>query len=220
MTTTQPRPPLVKVRGLYYPTDITPEEVFQRIGKLRKEAQDEIERLLTFLDETGPDCDEDTGVDDGPVDDDELEPSLGFSELMNQDKHRNVYGHGATEDFEYDEAEQREISDLEHYGEADSHDGFEPEEDFEPSLVSAEGNAAFSPNQWPDGEVGGLSVAELDRLRETRSGRSNESMAHVPEGLRSDGRLVRLVRNRNRVCNVRPLSPAEQARYVAQIVAH
>jgi hypothetical protein len=38
-TDTIDRPPLVKVRGYFYPTSITPEEVFQAIGKLRREAQ-------------------------------------------------------------------------------------------------------------------------------------------------------------------------------------
>jgi hypothetical protein len=51
---------------LYLPTDVTPEELFQAIGRLRKEARDEIERLLTFLDDT-----------DNHM---ELEPSLGWPE--------------------------------------------------------------------------------------------------------------------------------------------
>ena len=37
---------------LYYPTDVTPEQLFQEIGKLRKEARDEIDRLIGFLDKT------------------------------------------------------------------------------------------------------------------------------------------------------------------------
>lgn len=39
------------------PTDVTPEQFFQAIGRLRREARDEIERLLAFLDETEPDPD-------------------------------------------------------------------------------------------------------------------------------------------------------------------
>jgi hypothetical protein len=37
---------------LYIPTDVTPEEIFQAIGRLRKEARDEIDRLIGFLDKT------------------------------------------------------------------------------------------------------------------------------------------------------------------------
>lgn len=63
-------PPAAAPAGeLYYPTPVTPEEAFQAIGRLRKEAQDEIERLLAFLDETDGDPD--------------LEPSLaGYSPGM------------------------------------------------------------------------------------------------------------------------------------------
>ena len=43
--------------ALYIPTDVTPEQFFQAIGRLRREARDEIERLLAFLDETEPDPD-------------------------------------------------------------------------------------------------------------------------------------------------------------------
>jgi hypothetical protein len=35
------------------PTNVTPEEQFQAIGRLRKEARDEIDRLIRFLDKTG-----------------------------------------------------------------------------------------------------------------------------------------------------------------------
>lgn len=52
---------------LYLPTGVTPEEAFQAIGRLRHEAQDEIDRLLAFLDATETDAD--------------LEPSLGFPEV-------------------------------------------------------------------------------------------------------------------------------------------
>ena len=37
---------------LYLPTDISPEQLFRAIGKLRKDARDEIDRLLRFLPET------------------------------------------------------------------------------------------------------------------------------------------------------------------------
>ena len=63
---------------LYIPTDVTPEELFQAIGRLRKEARDEINRLIGFLDTTDDYvCRElEDAVDDNPCDDLELEPSL------------------------------------------------------------------------------------------------------------------------------------------------
>jgi hypothetical protein len=33
------------MEALYLPTDVSPEEVFKAIGRLRKEARDEIDRL-------------------------------------------------------------------------------------------------------------------------------------------------------------------------------
>jgi hypothetical protein len=64
---------------------VTAEEAFQAIGRLRKEASDEIERLIRFRDETenhmerepedvgDGDCDLEDGADD--------EPSLGSHEI-------------------------------------------------------------------------------------------------------------------------------------------
>ncbi|MGB3445195.1 MAG: hypothetical protein WBA48_00675 [Xanthobacteraceae bacterium] len=96
MQTTTERP--ARVAGeLYFPTDISPDQVFEAIGRLRKEAQDEIDRLLAFLDETdgystteqeinGDEAD--ASFPEGgarlstPMEDDEAggddEPSLGF----------------------------------------------------------------------------------------------------------------------------------------------
>src|SRR3954451_7101224 len=37
---------------LYLPTDVTPEQLFEAIGRLRKDARDEIDRLIQFLDKT------------------------------------------------------------------------------------------------------------------------------------------------------------------------
>jgi hypothetical protein len=44
--------PAESAGALYYPTPVTPEEAFQAIGRLRKEASDEIDRLIRFLDKT------------------------------------------------------------------------------------------------------------------------------------------------------------------------
>lgn len=52
---------------LYRRTDISPEQFFQALARLRQEAQDEIERLLAFLDRTEPDRDlepEESGIGD------------------------------------------------------------------------------------------------------------------------------------------------------------
>jgi hypothetical protein len=38
--------------AFYVKTPVTPEEIFRAIGRLRKEARDEIDRLIRFLDET------------------------------------------------------------------------------------------------------------------------------------------------------------------------
>jgi hypothetical protein len=50
--------------ALYVKTDISPEQFFAAMGRLRAEARDEIERLIAFLDATEPDAD--------------TEPSLGW----------------------------------------------------------------------------------------------------------------------------------------------
>jgi hypothetical protein len=80
----RPAPPEPEI---YIKTDVSPETLFQAIGRLRKEAADEIDRLLTFLDSL-EDTDVDLGIDDEPHDqmgeDDEdgvdSEPSLGWTD--------------------------------------------------------------------------------------------------------------------------------------------
>jgi hypothetical protein len=54
--------------ALYIPTDVTPEELFQAIGRLRKEARDEIDRLIRFLDKTDDYVSRDLedSIDDNP----------------------------------------------------------------------------------------------------------------------------------------------------------
>ena len=67
---------------LYHPTPVTPEEAFQAIGRLRKDARAEIDRLLQFLDETENHMcvDDEDGADDEPGGDDEL--SLGSQDTV------------------------------------------------------------------------------------------------------------------------------------------
>jgi hypothetical protein len=67
---------------LYVKTDISPEEIFQAIGRLRKEARDEIYRLIRFLDKTDDYVSRELEdeADAGPCDTDELEASEGDDE--------------------------------------------------------------------------------------------------------------------------------------------
>ncbi|MHC2332812.1 hypothetical protein [Bradyrhizobium sp. USDA 4454] len=58
---------------VYHPTDIPPERIFKTIWRLRREAMDEIARLIRFLDDT------DNHMEREPDDD---EPWLGFQEAF------------------------------------------------------------------------------------------------------------------------------------------
>lgn len=70
--------------SLYRRTPVTPEEAFRAIGRLRKKARDEIDRLIRFLDDT------DNHMELEPedeADDSETEPSLGsFDRMADQSK--------------------------------------------------------------------------------------------------------------------------------------
>jgi hypothetical protein len=82
MNTTLERP-ADSAGELYYRTPVTPEEAFQAIGRLRKEARDEIDRLIRFLDKTDDYVSRELedNVDDGPIDDNELDgPENGEDE--------------------------------------------------------------------------------------------------------------------------------------------
>jgi hypothetical protein len=99
--------------AIYFKTAVTPEEAFQAIGRLRKEARDEIDRLIRFLDETDnhmerePDGDEDEDSDpaefDIPDEDsDPAEPSLGsLDHHLNQEQ----WAAGSRRDLEQDDGE-------------------------------------------------------------------------------------------------------------------
>jgi hypothetical protein len=111
--------------SLYLPTDVSPEEVFQAIGRLRKEARDEIDRLIGFLDKTDDYVSRELEdqVDDSPCDDNELdgpehgededsdppEPSLGAFE--GHDDQRVSWKAGGRRDLELDPAEDSGIGD-------------------------------------------------------------------------------------------------------------
>ena len=70
---------------IYVKTPVTPEEAFQAIGRLRKEARDEVDRLIRFLDKTDDymfleleDAVDDVACDD--TDEGNAKPSLGWTE--------------------------------------------------------------------------------------------------------------------------------------------
>jgi hypothetical protein len=147
--------------GLYLPTDVTAEQIFQAIGRLRKEARDEIDRLVRFLDETenhmelepedeADDSDHEDGADD--------EDSLGSLE-----RHASSYGpDGPNPTGSQTNWAGGRGDDLE-----DEHDGAEPPEDAEPSLGAFEGhehqNVAWAGKTF-------VVDAELDRAEESGIG--------------------------------------------------
>jgi hypothetical protein len=99
--------------SFYLPTDVTPEQLFQAIGRLRNEARDEIDRLIRFLDDTEnhmerePEDEGEDGAemeDDDPAEDDGLrEPSLGSVGDHHVDQTR--WAAGDRRDLELDSAE-------------------------------------------------------------------------------------------------------------------
>jgi hypothetical protein len=88
----------------YFKTPITPEEIFKAIGRLRKEARDEIHRLIQFLDSS------DNHMELEPEDEDDeamREPSLGS---LDRSIAQTRWGAGCCDDTEHE------------------HDGREPDE--------------------------------------------------------------------------------------------
>ena len=169
--------------ALYRRTDIPPEIFFQALGRVRRAASDEIERLIAWLDST-IDVDEDSAVDDGPCDGDDFEPSLGsFDRMSNQI--RAWQGGICDIDAELDKCDDEESDEPEdgadsepslgsttdglYLGpdpgtidcEGDEHDGREPDdegddwEDREPSLG------------WPERMVQGISHGDCNDYETT-----------------------------------------------------
>jgi hypothetical protein len=89
---------------LYLPTDVTPEQIFPAIGRLRKEARDEIDRLVRFLDDTENHMEREP---EDEADDSKLEPSLGsFERVLDQSKAWQQRGEFCSgDDVEQDEAD-------------------------------------------------------------------------------------------------------------------
>lgn len=169
---------------------------------LRQRIAEAVDHLIAALD-ASEDTDQDTAVDDEPIDDDELEPSLGFVEQINQDKNRSVT---STEvDLEYDEADFEGDPDADQEGDGDC--DAEDNGDAEPSLVSADGSRLLAAVGLIDGEEGDLPVAELDALRTKR-----RAVQPAP----SDGNDAKFVSvsysHGGRHRNVRPLTAEETRR--------
>jgi hypothetical protein len=109
--------PAESAGALYYKTPLTPEEAFQAIGRLRKEARDEIDRLIRFLDKTDDYVSRELedSIDDNPHDeetddngedneDDGLaEPSLGS--MGEHHLNQEVWAKGDHRDLELDGGE-------------------------------------------------------------------------------------------------------------------
>jgi hypothetical protein len=132
-----PPPAGEPLEAFYLPTDISPEEVFQAIGRLRKDARDEIDRLIRFLDKTDDYvCRElEDSIDDNACDDDELDgPETAEDELSEPDEPSLGSLDGRADQELWARGNSRDLE--------DEHDGAEPEneggcgakEDDEPSL--------------------------------------------------------------------------------------
>ena len=78
--------PIAGLDWLDIAADAKPADMFRAIGKLRKEAREEIDRLIRFLDETENHMcvDDEDGGDEEP--DTHDEPSLGFLEMTNHER--------------------------------------------------------------------------------------------------------------------------------------
>jgi hypothetical protein len=116
-------PPRSESAGaLYVKTDISPEQIFQAIGRLRKEARDEIDRLIRFLDATdnhmeledqcedeGAQCEGgggEEGCEDEGADTSDREPSLGSCEAsMGGRGDQSRWAAGGRRDLEDDPTE-------------------------------------------------------------------------------------------------------------------
>ena len=108
--------PAESAGALYVKTPITPEEIFRAIGRLRKEARDEIDRLIRFLDET----ENHMAIDCEPCDDDgegeDAEPSLGsFDRMTDQSKSwqkaerdTDIWGYSGGIDLEQDDCDSED----------------------------------------------------------------------------------------------------------------
>jgi hypothetical protein len=122
---------------LYFRTPVTPEEAFQAIGRLRKEARDEIDRLIRFLDKTDDYVSRELeeSADDCPQREDEDEPSLGSLSAITDQTRWAAEDHGEIDaEEEHDGREEDDPGEESDHGEEDDHGGDGAREDDEPSL--------------------------------------------------------------------------------------
>ncbi|MCC8949036.1 hypothetical protein H8A97_29030 [Bradyrhizobium sp. Arg62] len=134
--------------ALSFKTDVSPEDLFVAIGRLRREARDEIDRLVQFLDRTDDYVSrelEDDGDAEPSIGVDDREPDLGsFDRMMNQElSNRQRLGEETAEvDAEQDQADSEpSLGSLEwasqtHWAAGDARD---LEEGFETGLGGMEG---------------------------------------------------------------------------------
>ena len=172
--------PTPRKPGVYVPTNVTPEELFQAIGRLRKDARDEIDRLIRFLDETDNHMEREPEdeADDGDLEDGaDEEDSLGSLE-----RHASIYGpDGKNATGSQLNWAGGRGDDLE-----DEHDGAEPDdneggdgarEDDEPNLGwTLNGQGGGTSAEGDDCEVGG-SVGAEDQTHWVGSGGHDTGMA-------------------------------------------
>ncbi len=135
----------------YVRTDISPDALFKAVGKLRREAADEIERLIAFLDEIGPAADLEPSGDELDADADS-EPSMAAPEqhpdgvwwrrragvFRDRDGSQAQWGgRGNLDDREGDAGfDDREGDELQHGGESEREDHELSGDETEPSLGS------------------------------------------------------------------------------------
>lgn len=170
MTTTTPEAAARPQDGLYRLTTTTPEELFQALGTLRKEAMDEVERLLAFLDETDGDCDLEEEIEanvdsggwlDDMEDDVTDEPSLGWTD-QEAARGRTYAGcRGIYSDLE-DEHDGCEVEEDEGIDDK-PHD---PDFDREPSLAST---ANLDQSYWSSGSDNDREDGEPARSPQSRT---------------------------------------------------
>ncbi len=158
---------------LYIRTPVTPEEAFQAIGRLRKEARDEIDRLIRFLDDTDNHMELEEAVDDVPCDTDELE--AGWTGLT-----ANA-GNMPNQDW-LDEAEADGAG-----GDANDEESDHPEDggDTEPSLIGVTANGHMTDNDLEadvmDSQTGSTPTKWLQAAQARRSSGARSNV-RWPEG--------------------------------------
>ena len=172
---------------------------FQALGRARRAAREEIQRLIAWLDST-IDVDEDSAAADEPCDDLELEPSLGSFDRMS-DQIKAWQGGACDVDAELDKCDDEESDEPEdgadsepslgsttdglYLGpdpgtidcEGDEHDGREPGEDEEPSLCGINADC-----KWCDDKDLEADLGSFDRMMDQRKSTRTAELRHTTLG--------------------------------------